>query len=804
MQVIVKNALEEDKRVARYPKPHSKSVQKQTKTANISESPSSETTKDFMQLVYDDSLLKQSSKKKIESKPFHQTTTLFDVNRPSKNTISSHVTKANDEFGNFNKQHVELPNDNYKFSGFNPSEGAKDESHSHFLELNDLQVKNDPESFKRSIPHQKHKTETKHNHTPKIEPLPTEIVPHPRGGPDSHDVFKFDFDSQFPSRPSFTFSEPTSWPQSHDSTSPSVNFFSANNVNSVSTSPTENTSVESTGGRNKKPQKYNHHNIVWNKFTSASKPLKPDLQKANKRKKPKPTFKNKLSGLKSTLKGYRLPSSHPLRSIIPKTARVVGIQSIKRNKAWLQGVNRNDKPPHIMTVEDFLKMYPNMNNIRGAIPVPLSEKKHVRMIELLAAQSRAKNGVRPNTSVLKNHVSESLHNPKRQIHHTSFIPSQIPPRRNKEQSRTASTLLPNKESNIDEMLKELDKLIKERAEKRVIHFQPLSPQTIDFKDNFVSTQENHIFHEDKTSLKKFKQENIKSFRPSVTPAVVTIRPRGEGPSVRFTSTTSKTPIALSTSFSFREKDVKNTTLASSKKPSTASPPSLDTKSEFDLSPKLEFGFKPITTKSYFSFATSTTPPAKTIDKPVVSNIKKGHSTKVSPLSPKTKSTDPFQTEFDTFNEIIEPNSIKFATRYPRLIPSDPNSLYASSTIKNKNKSVFKSNIFKNNNNDRGKDNRLNSIISSDPFFFTTTTAKPILFSQNDVDSSFSTSGGISGISSTLFDMRKFFFIPKKSKAKQSSNLVPSSSKNSGQNRRIWRKPPRRTFFPRSSFRRISL
>ena len=93
MQVIVKNALEEDKRVARYPKPHSKSVQKQTKTANFSESPSSETTKDFMQLVYDDSLLKQSSKKKIEYKPFHQTTTLFEVNQPSKNTISSHFIK---------------------------------------------------------------------------------------------------------------------------------------------------------------------------------------------------------------------------------------------------------------------------------------------------------------------------------------------------------------------------------------------------------------------------------------------------------------------------------------------------------------------------------------------------------------------------------------------------------------------------------------------------------------------------------------------------------------------------------------
>ena len=171
-----------------------------------------------------------------------------------------------------------------------------------------------------------------------------------------------------------------------------------------------------------------------------------------------------------------------------------------------------------------------------------------------------------------------------------------------------------------------------------------------------------------------------------------------------------------------------------------------------------------------------------------------------------KSPDPYQTEFDSVNEIIDSNNVKFATRYPRLIPSEPNSLFGNSgkIKKQKNKSVFRNNVFKN-SNDRLKDNRLNldssfnSIISSDPFFFTTTTAKPILFSQSDVDSSFSTSG-VGGISSTLFDMRKFFFIPKKSKSKQSKNVVSSSSsfQKSGQNRRIWRKPLRRTFFPRIS------
>ena len=77
-------------------------------------------------------------------------------------------------------------NNKHGYNSLISSSISAEENGSHFLELNDLQVKNDPESFKRSIPHPKHKSE--------IKPASTEITPHPRGGPDSHDVFKFDFE----------------------------------------------------------------------------------------------------------------------------------------------------------------------------------------------------------------------------------------------------------------------------------------------------------------------------------------------------------------------------------------------------------------------------------------------------------------------------------------------------------------------------------------------------------------------------------------------------------------------------------
>ena len=120
--------------------------------------------------------------------------------------------RANSRGGGTNQISVWGSKNVYEFSSFSSNPSSEHKGNSHFLEVDDLQVKNDPESFKRSIPKLKQKPKIEQ---PKIEPIPPEIIPHPRGGPDSHDVFKFDFDSQVPRRPSFTFSEPTSLPKNH-------------------------------------------------------------------------------------------------------------------------------------------------------------------------------------------------------------------------------------------------------------------------------------------------------------------------------------------------------------------------------------------------------------------------------------------------------------------------------------------------------------------------------------------------------------------------------------------------------------
>ena len=95
MQVIVKSALEEDKRVARYPKPLPfTSGKTQTDTGNVSNSSPSKSKKDFMQLIFDDSLAKQNFADKIESKPFYATSSKFENSSPSKNFISSQLNDS--------------------------------------------------------------------------------------------------------------------------------------------------------------------------------------------------------------------------------------------------------------------------------------------------------------------------------------------------------------------------------------------------------------------------------------------------------------------------------------------------------------------------------------------------------------------------------------------------------------------------------------------------------------------------------------------------------------------------------------
>ena len=82
----------------------------------------------------------------------------------------------------------------------------------------------------------------------------------------------------------------------------------------------------------------------------------------------------------------RLPHNHPLRKVLPPRARVVGIQPLRKI-----ALSNRGKKAEIMTLHDFLKKYPDMEKMTktSIIPVPITDKKHIRMIELLAAKQAA-------------------------------------------------------------------------------------------------------------------------------------------------------------------------------------------------------------------------------------------------------------------------------------------------------------------------------------------------------------------------------------------------------------------------------
>lgn len=84
-----------------------------------------------------------------------------------------------------------------------------------------------------------------------------------------------------------------------------------------------------------------------------------------------------------------LPHNHPLRQILPASARVVGIQPLRKIPLSNRGGSKNTE---IMTLTDFLKKYPTMEKMKTAaiVPVPVTDEKHIRMIELLAAKQKAK------------------------------------------------------------------------------------------------------------------------------------------------------------------------------------------------------------------------------------------------------------------------------------------------------------------------------------------------------------------------------------------------------------------------------
>ena len=139
---------------------------------------------------------------------------------------------------------------------------------------------------------------------------------------------------------------------------------------------------------------------------------------------------------KSLKKKHRLPHNHPLSQVLPPTARVVGIQPLRQIP-----LSNRDKNAEIMTLGDFLAKFPTMEKMRSAsiVPVPVTDEKHIRMIERLAA----------NRSLKDRH------------HH----------------------------NDLDEMFKELEQLISKRAERK-----------ISFTHKHSHNHHHHNKHEESTGI----------------------------------------------------------------------------------------------------------------------------------------------------------------------------------------------------------------------------------------------------------------------------------------------------------------
>ena len=142
MQVIVKNALQEDRRVARYPKQASTSSStKSPPTARPTRKQHSN-EKSFMQLIYDNSLIRHKTK---PEKTLHQTSPIISTTKSTKKALSKETLSTSNS--------ATLPVDDNYFTGSTVYEkGTDNKESSQPLTFNELRVNNDPESFKRSIP----------------------------------------------------------------------------------------------------------------------------------------------------------------------------------------------------------------------------------------------------------------------------------------------------------------------------------------------------------------------------------------------------------------------------------------------------------------------------------------------------------------------------------------------------------------------------------------------------------------------------------------------------------------------------
>lgn len=95
-------------------------------------------------------------------------------------------------------------------------------------------------------------------------------------------------------------------------------------------------------------------------------------------------FQRSKAKVRKSLQRGHLPETHPLRNILPDSARIVGIRPLRP-----LALSNRSKNPKILTLSNFLSNFPDMNQIR-AIPVPV-EGKDVSMIESLVHNSSISN-----------------------------------------------------------------------------------------------------------------------------------------------------------------------------------------------------------------------------------------------------------------------------------------------------------------------------------------------------------------------------------------------------------------------------
>ncbi len=256
--------------------------------------------------------------------------------------------------------------------------------------------------------------------------------------------------------------------------------------------------------------------------------------------------------------GTTLPHNHPLIHVLPPTSRVLGIQPLRK----IPLSNRNRRKNHsrktgknaeIMTLGDFLKKFPSMEKMRKAaiIPVPVTDEKHIKMIELLAAQP---------TKVVPLVKDENNPDPH--------------------------------ENDIDGMLKELEQLISNRAERKIS----------------FSKHHHHHHHNNK------KKKSGGSSGPGLA-----VRPRGGLPGPRFSTVS-----GLGTKLTTPTPRFSTVSPTPTPRGSRHSP---TPRSGSVSSPELEFGFRPITTQTVSASSTTTsfriTTPSPPVSPPISSPIRSG-------------------------------------------------------------------------------------------------------------------------------------------------------------------------------------